>query len=58
MFTLTFDQFIHILTEEGQHRFVRLIQDEKGVDFFGNAVKRRHLHGEKRISTSVFHLLE
>lgn len=58
MFNPTFDQFIHILTEEGQHRFVRLIQDEKGVDFSYNAVKRRHLHCEKRISTSVLHLLE
>lgn len=52
MFNLTFDQFIHILAEEGQHWFVRLIQDEKGLDFCCNAVKRRHFHSEKRVFTS------
>lgn len=58
MLNLTFDQFIHILAEEGQHRFVRLTQSEKGVDFSCNAVKRCHLHSEKRVSTSVLLLLQ
>ena len=50
---LTFHKFEHVLTEEGKHVFVCLVDSEEWSDFSCNAIKDCHYYGEERICTAV-----